>query len=98
MKITITAPTTVHIEVSAQFTALVGLIAQPCPQTAFIAASTATTNGDACAAPTSSPAVTLQPSAPGVATDFVVFIAPSVFTGFPCTPDGNKYWIRLVSP
>jgi hypothetical protein len=91
---TLAAPTTVHIRVSAQFTALVGLIAQPCPQTGFITGSTATTNGDACAAPTDSPGVLLQPGT------YVAFIAPSVFTGFPCTPDntGNKYWIRLVSP
>ena len=89
-KFTVTTTGTYHIQVSAEFTALVGFVPLPCPATAFVAGSTATTAGNC--QQVDSPAVSLTPG------DYAVFVGPTVFTGFPCSSGINDYWVKLITP
>ncbi|GMU83659.1 MAG: hypothetical protein AMXMBFR47_35290 [Planctomycetota bacterium] len=65
--------------VTADFPVLIGFIAQPCPQTAFITGTPVT--APACVEVTSTTAC-LPPG------DYVAFVAPSSFAGVPC---GSQY-------
>jgi hypothetical protein len=86
------ATATYHIEINANFTALVGFVAQPCPQTAFVTGSTLVTTAAQACTTVSSPTVSLT----GPAT-YVCFVSTSVFTGFPCG-GANQYTVRVVTP
>lgn len=76
-RVTITQRTVLTWTVTADFAPLIGFIAQPCPQTAFISSVV----GVACQATTLTSAC-LNPG------QYVCFVAPSVFTGVPC---GSHY-------
>lgn len=95
--ITPSSTTTYRITVNAEFTALIGFvqgvgtIGGPCSGAAFVAGSTATTTGN-CNQVTS-PATTLTSN-----VNYAVFVAPSVFSGWPCSGGQNDYWVRLISP
>jgi hypothetical protein len=92
---------TYHVRVNAQFTALVGILtggfaSTPClPAAAFVAGSSATTTAAQNCTTVDAGTVALVPGT------YAVFVAPSVFTGFPCTGGAggaNNYWVTLVSP
>lgn len=100
-RFTVTTAGTYRVRVNAQFTALIGIqanIAPPgsaCSSNAFVAGSSLTTTAAQNCTTVTAGTVTLNPG------DYAVFVAPSVFTGFPCTgPTGgsNSYWVELVSP
>jgi hypothetical protein len=74
---TLTQPTAVTWTVQADFPVLIGFVAQPCPQTAFLSSTTAAQ----CATATLTSAV-LQPG------QYVAFVSPTVFAGIPC---GARY-------
>jgi hypothetical protein len=76
---TLTQPQVVTWTVTAEFPVLIGFVAQPCPQTAFIAS---VVNATACTPTTLSSGICLQPG------QYVAFVAPSVFTGVTC---GERY-------
>jgi hypothetical protein len=74
--VNVTAPNTLTWTVTADFPVLIGFIGQPCPQLAFLPGTAVT--GAACTTVTTT-AVGLAPG------QYVAFVAPSVFTGVPCT-------------
>jgi hypothetical protein len=83
---------TYHIEINAEFTALVGFVPQPCPAAAFVTGSTLVLTAAQTCTPVNSPTVNLAPGT------YAAFVATSVFgTGFPCG-GSNDYVVRVVTP
>jgi hypothetical protein len=76
-RFTLVTPSFVTWTVTAEFPVLIGLIAQPCPQGAFIVSAV----GNPCV-----PVTVTSACLP--AGDYVAFVAPSAFTGVPC---GDHY-------
>jgi hypothetical protein len=80
----VTSPQVITWSVTADFPVLIGFIAMPCPQLAFIAGTAFTS---AACAPISSTTPVLAPG------QYAAFVGPSVFTGVPCSA---KYTATLT--
>jgi hypothetical protein len=80
--VTVTQRTILTWTARAEFPLLIGFVAQPCPQTAFLAFATGT--------PCQQTTVTSACLNPG---QYVCFVAPSVFTGVTC---GSQYTATLT--